>query len=182
MDDIDASTTPVPPAPGDWRTFSLTEADLAEGMRIQLATNLGTRRSLWSIAVFAAMLLAYGYTSNGMWGLGAWALGIVVFVIAFPAIFVPLQVRSALRGRATLKEPWRIAVAPDGLHLRNADGDTRYRWGGFVARRVGRNVLLLNTTSTTSVPIPLRALEPRDREAIDVHLRAAGVALDGSRR
>lgn len=182
MDDDHGSAMPVPPAAGDWRTYTLTEADLVESMRTQYVANLRTRRGLWSIALFAAMLLAYGYTSNGMWGLGAWALGIVVFAIAFPRVFIARQVRSAFRTRASLREPWRIAVTPDALHLHNADGDTRYRWRGFVARRVGRNVLLLNTTPTTSVPIPLRALEPLDREAIDAHLRAAGVALDGSRR
>lgn len=183
MDDNDASAMPVSPAAGDWRTYTLTEADLVESTRSQYMMNLRTRRALLMFGGFAALLLAWGYTSDGRQGLVHWALWIVTFAILFPffmsRVGIPRQIRSTMKTQPALRDAWRIAVSDDALHLRNAAGDVRYRWDGFVGWRAGPTVLILSTSPAAVVPIPLRALEPGERERIEAHLRAAGVALDG---
>lgn len=173
-----------PPDPADWRRFELTEADLVEANRHLFRVRLLNRRNLVVAVLAAVSLLIWNALTDGLKGLLASAAGLTAVALLLPPLLsralIPLQVRSMMRREPRFAAPWQVGVMADGLHVRNAQGDTRYAWAALTTRHAGPNVLVLTTTGRSYVPLPRRALTAADVTAIEALMpQASQMAGDG---
>ncbi|GBU16634.1 MULTISPECIES: YcxB family protein [Methylobacterium] len=162
------------------RVFTLTQADLVEAGGATFDANLRRPKLRALAGAFALVVLLVVLFKDGPVVALAMAITLPLLALLVPfalkRVLIPVQTRILLARDARFRNPWQVAVEPDGLFVENAFGESRYRWSVFRDRLDTPNLVLLMLGTGSYVPLPRRALSAGDATDIEAHLRVAAAS------
>ncbi|WP_128292531.1 YcxB family protein [Afifella aestuarii] len=154
-------------------TFTITEGDLTQAMRLHAFGNyrqsktIAKLAAIWVGTVIVLMLLTYADWRTWLDGviaaaasasLASFVMGAVLFGI--PLMLGPRIIRKRLEQEKLLAEPGTASWDDEFYTVTQENAHSRYAWRDYVFLREDKNVFIFATSRFNYQVLPKRALTP----------------------